>query len=346
MTTTTSPEPRLSRSDIDEAFASDQLIVHFQPQLSFETMDIIGVEAFVRWQHPKIGLLAPNLFINFMESQGRMHEVTDHVLAKALQAIEAARRLGLTWRVSVNVSLADLTGRNLPQALARAVKSADVSPGDLCIDVSEASLSMRYASDWPAVASTLSEVRRMGIGIALDGPGPRPFELRQIQPFVFSQVKIGGQAIIGFARTTVVTQRGLIPSRIAFCEERRIPITAIGMEDLRTLEALHHLGFERVQGNVIAPAMPLESLLSWYFNEFKAKAVKLEAALGLDRTEAEIEPEDTSDADDLEIPVTGSRKRLSMALFGGDGALGGLFQRGKTAAPRTEPKLKRRAELS
>lgn len=302
---------RLTRQDIDDAFRADQLVVFYQPQIDLDDGSIKGLEAFIRWRHPAFGLMAPNLFLNFMESQGRMGEVTSFVLDQALDALDALVAKGLDWPVSINVPVSPLLDARFISDLKAKIQAHNLGSGRIALDVPEGALSARYMSDWPQIAPALSHLRQFGVNLALDGPGPRPFELRQIRPFTFNQVKLGGQSIINFARSTLFTRRGLIPSRVRFCEDHDVIITAVGVENEETLVALQELGFNRAQGRFMASPMPLSELFTWYDADYPAFLTANDLLFPALRDEGEETYEEGFEEDEFEVDPTAKKKGIN-----------------------------------
>ena len=109
---------RLAPSDIDQAFERNEFRVVFQPKVDLATQQVTGAEAFIRWQHPTYGLLPPGLFLEFVESQGRMSQLTGLVFHESLKAAARWRSMGREWAVSVNVGPRDLVSEGFAAGLA------------------------------------------------------------------------------------------------------------------------------------------------------------------------------------------------------------------------------------
>src|SRR5450755_3300603 len=88
---------RLAPSDIDQAFERNEFRVVFQPKVDLATQQVTGAESFIRWQHPTYGLLPPGLFLEFIEAQGRMGELTGFVFHASLKAAARWRSTGRDW---------------------------------------------------------------------------------------------------------------------------------------------------------------------------------------------------------------------------------------------------------
>lgn len=255
---------RLTNREIDEAFASGQIGLAYQPKLAMGTGEVVGVECFARWRHPAFGTIPPALFLPVFARQGRNEELTRFVLASAIG--EAARWRGAAagWTVSVNVSPGELADGTLPVSLRLALTARDLDPARLVVDLPEAGL----ADDPARAAATVHALAEIGTGLALEC-APEPLldfsatgddGAPGLRMDAFGELKIGGTAMMRFASRIGTTGMGLMHDRLAFARRHGMATTAVGAESAHTLLSLRRLGFDRVQGNAAAPPMPGEAL--------------------------------------------------------------------------------------
>lgn len=255
---------RLTNREIDEAFASGQLHLAYQPKLEMASGRAIGVECFARWQHPAFGTIPPALFLPVFARQGRNEELTRFVLATAIREAATWRGARAQWTVSVNVSPDELADGTLPVSMRLALSAQDLAPQRLVVDLPERGL----AADPARAAATVHALSEIGTGLALDcspephldlGPaaGARPAGLDMT---AFQELKIGGTAMMRFASRIGPTGIGLVHDRLAFAARHGLMATAVGAETAETLLSLRRLGFTRIQGNAIGAAMPGEAL--------------------------------------------------------------------------------------
>ena len=119
---------RLAPSDIDQAFQRNEFRVVFQPKVDLASGEVTGAESFIRWQHPTYGLLPPGLFLDFIENQGRMNELTGLVFHEALKAAARWQQAGRDWAVSVNVGPRDLVSERFAEGLATLIAEYGLQP--------------------------------------------------------------------------------------------------------------------------------------------------------------------------------------------------------------------------
>lgn len=254
---------KLTNQDIDAAFEEGQFRLIYQPQISTKGAKVMAAEAYVRWFHPNFGPIPPGLFLGYVESQGRTRELTNYLLRQAVEAAANWRSSGLNWVGAVNVSVADLVDGTLPLTLEILLREHGLEGWHISLDVPESAIAASWDTQWDAVANTLRDIRKQQVGIALDCSGPESVPLDTIDPTLFTQLKVGGPAILQFAKSTRLLPFGFIQDRVRFAKENGLTSVAVGAEDAATLLALKQIGFDHVQGNAVCPPVPLAELSEW-----------------------------------------------------------------------------------
>ena len=123
--------------ELRDGLADDQLILHYQPKAEIATGTVRGVEALVRWAHPRRGLLMPTDFLPLADHSGLGRALTAFVLDRALDEIGERRRDGFDLSVAVNLGPADLLDLGLPSEVARMLEKRRFPPSCLRLEVSE-----------------------------------------------------------------------------------------------------------------------------------------------------------------------------------------------------------------
>ncbi|MFT3808301.1 MAG: EAL domain-containing protein [Micropepsaceae bacterium] len=249
----------LSRSDIERAFAQDEIAVVLQPQIEVSDGAVVAAEAFVRWNHPSFGTMTPQLFLPFIEAHGEGPRLLDAVMRRAVQAARAFTEAGRPWRVSVNLAASDLETGVAPDIVTAALRDSGVPARQIVLEAPEAALAEGDA----IVRMALKRLRDLGCRVALDSGASLPLEAAESWPELFSEIKIGGAAILRFAEIARKVDGGRIARRLAFAKKHGLAAVAVGVEQEKTLSALVKLGFGAVQGALIAKPQPLEALLAW-----------------------------------------------------------------------------------
>jgi EAL domain-containing protein (putative c-di-GMP-specific phosphodiesterase class I) len=250
---------QLSNADIDRAFEAGEFFVLYQPKIDIQTRTVVGTEAFVRWRHPVLGEIPPGMFLSYMERQGRMLEMTKHVLKSAALTAREWRASGHTPRIFVNFAGGDLRDTYLPDILDILMRTHEIDGAQLGMDIPESAILRAGEAGLP----TLTALRRRGIALALDcAAGGDPLTPSESLAR-FTEIKIGGEAIIRFSHHIRHIGFGMIQNRIAIAEGLGIPVTAVGVEDGAIVPKLLELGIRRVQGNHFCAPVTEARFVTW-----------------------------------------------------------------------------------
>lgn len=250
---------RLTQSDIDAAFEGNQFRLVYQPKVDLASQEVTGVEVFVRWQHPQMGVLPPGLFLDFMEAQERMADLTQWVLDESLKAAGQWRRQGHDWAVSINVAPVDLMREDFVNSVLAYASAHGVSRSGIVIEVPERAL----AQEPEAMLVALDELSESGVQVALDGGGIVPINLNSFESAPFHSIKVGGQAMLRLAERLGVNGAGAISARLRYARANGLEAVAVGAETEQTIHRLREVGFTAVQGIWIQRPLPLADLLQW-----------------------------------------------------------------------------------
>ena len=173
------------RTQLETAIENGELRVLFQPIISLESREIVGVEALVRWEHPKLGTLSPAEFIPIAEESALITVIGRWVLQEACAHAAAWNANGHTLYVSVNVSSRQLRETGFAAEIAAALESSGLEPGRLMLELTESVL-----IDEIAGKNLVDNVAPLGVGIAIDDFGTGYSSLAYLQRFPVNVVKI------------------------------------------------------------------------------------------------------------------------------------------------------------
>lgn len=152
-----------------------ELINYYQPKVDLASGRVVGVEALVRWMHPSDGMVMPDQFIGAAEEHQLIDDVTRTVLSMSLAQVKAWKRSLLTLPVAVNVSMDNLSSLSFPDFVAAQVASADLSPLDLTLEITES----RLMRDLRAPLEILTRLRLKGFRLSIDDFGTGHSSLAQ-----------------------------------------------------------------------------------------------------------------------------------------------------------------------
>ncbi len=237
--------------DLRHALEQGEFLLHYQPQFSGNGKRLTGVEALLRWQHPKRGLVSPSAFIPVLEELGLVVQVGDWVLT------EACRQLNI-WhhnkirvpKVSVNLSARQFSDGDLRQRIERILVESRIPAACLELELTESIL----MQDVGAALQTLTDLKNLGVCIAIDDFGTGYSSLNYLKQFPIDVLKIDRSFVDGLPHGE---QDGQIARAIiAMAHSLNMSVIAEGVETQEQLDFLRTYDCDEVQGYLLGRPMP------------------------------------------------------------------------------------------
>lgn len=237
--------------DLRLALDQEDLILHYQPLIEMKSGRIVGMEALVRWQHPKNGLVLPERFIHVAEETGLIIPLEKWVLRTACRQNKWWQDSGLAKiRVAVNISGRHFWQQDLVDTVAEILEETGLDPKYLELEITE-SIAIRNAE---RVSEVLQHLRNLGIQIALDDFGTGYSSLSYLRNLPLDSLKIDqsfirelGQGATGLAISQAV---------ISLARTLDLRVTAEGVEKPEQVAALANLQCDQIQGYLICRPQP------------------------------------------------------------------------------------------
>jgi diguanylate cyclase (GGDEF)-like protein len=238
--------------DLQRSLARGELDVVYQPIVDPRSGRAIACEALLRWNHPELGPIAPDVFIPIAEATGLISSIGSWVLTKA--CVEATH-----WspdiKVSVNLSPIQFRhGREIVDRVAAALAESGLPPSRLDLEITESV----FIDDNAATLGILKELRAMKIGISLDDFGTGFASLAYLNDFPFSKIKIDrkfSQKIDESPRTSAI-----VNGTAQIARELRMECIAEGVETEVQLERLRSFGINAIQGYLFSRPLTARQL--------------------------------------------------------------------------------------
>ncbi|MCE0535389.1 EAL domain-containing protein [Kineosporia rhizophila] len=249
--------------ELRRAISTGQLVVHYQPQLhagrpvAGRAGQLAGVEALVRWQHPRLGLLLPADFLPLAESHGLMDAITHQVLAQAVAQQAQWRATGRDIRVSVNLSAGTLLDASLPRTVDQLLAQHRVPATSLVLEVTETAL-LREPDRSLLVVEAL---RAMGAQVSIDDFGTGYSSLTQLRQLPVSELKLDRSFTVDLL--TDPRAAAIVANTIALAHDLRLRVVAEGVEDEPTLAALSDLTCDETQGYLHTQPLSAQAFDGW-----------------------------------------------------------------------------------
>jgi EAL domain-containing protein (putative c-di-GMP-specific phosphodiesterase class I) len=242
--------------DLQRAIEHSEFKLLYQPTVHLRTGQIVGVEALVRWLHPRRGLLSPAQFIPLAEESGVILHLGRWVLQTACeQAAEWRKRFAADppLAISVNVSVRQIQQQEFVQEVAAALSSSGLQPDALILEVTESVM----MQDARATVGVLSQLKALGVRLAIDDFGTGYSSLSYLSQFPFDILKIDRSFIRGEPNSG---QQELTRAIIDLGKNLQLQTVAEGIERSEQLTRLRSMDCELGQGFLFAEPLETEAV--------------------------------------------------------------------------------------
>ena len=244
-------------ADLRRALDGDELLLHYQPQVNLRDRSYLGVEALVRWQHPELGLLPPDRFIDIAERGGLIHELGRWVLHRALDDAAAWREAGRDpVRVAVNISATQWGSPTFVRTVLDALHARGLPAEVLDLELTE-TVAVQSQSVTRASLQRLSEA---GVSVSLDDFGIGQSSLAAVADFFPDRIKIDRSFIARLVDDP--RERELVTAMIRMADSLGCLTLAEGIEHDRQLSLLREMGCREGQGYLFDHPMPADEVRS------------------------------------------------------------------------------------
>ena len=243
-------EHRWIAADLPLAIEREELVPYFQPQMNLQTGEIIGVEALVRWPHPKRGLVHPPDFLGVAAELALCDEIDRIMLKKGLAAVDRLAAMGLQLpSLSVNTSQARLLDPRLISDIGCLWTNPHCS---LSLELLE-TIDFENCCDHIQLRHNLERLRSIGVRIETDDFGSARASITSLLQVSPHRLKIDQRLIKDMIAN--LDKRSIVRAILDLAQSLKIECLAEGVEDHVVMDMLHNMGCLQAQGHAIAPAM-------------------------------------------------------------------------------------------
>ena len=252
-------------SDLDRAITRGEFYLVYQPKINLERMEITGVEALLRWNHPEKGLIPPLDFIHILEKSGKIQAVGAWVLQQACLQVAEWNKHQHNLCLSVNVSSKQLENPQFIPVIERSLAEAGLEASNLELDIAESAISELSEK----AVDRIRQVRNLGVGISLDDFGSGYSSLNYIKRLTVNSLKIDSEYISACEKNpeSIV----IVDSMIKLADGLHLNIIAEGIETEYQLNLLKSYGCQEGQGYYFAKPLTVDEL----DNKLKALSKKV-----------------------------------------------------------------------
>jgi len=250
-------ELQILDGDLREGLKRDELLLHFQPQVMLGETQLCGVEALVRWNHPRFGILPPNHFVPMAEQRGFINELTRKVLDMALAQLKAWDLAGLKVpRVAVNVSPVEIRA-NFAEMIESALYRHNIAPDRLELEITESTLT----SDGIETMHLLTRLKQLGVGIAVDDFGVGYSSLAQLHRLPIDCLKIDRSFVQDIESSAC--DLAIVQAVVTMAEALGLRTVVEGVETEGQVAALKKVGCKCAQGFFLSRPLPAQEVERW-----------------------------------------------------------------------------------
>ncbi|MBR3275954.1 MAG: EAL domain-containing protein [Eubacterium sp.] len=249
--------------DFYTAIREKQFKIHYQPKFDIRPAEPIlnSAEALVRWQHPKLGMISPGVFIPLFEDNGLIRELDCYVWQGAAAQIRRWKEtLGRVIPVSVNVSRIDLYDPKLLDTLEGIAENENLMGGELLLEITESA----YTEDSEQIIRVVSALRERGFFVEMDDFGTGYSSLNMITTLPIDALKLDMQMIRTAFKDGKDTR--LLEAVIGLAQSLGLPTIAEGVETAEQMFTLKAMGCDIVQGYYFSKPLPAEEFESYVRN--------------------------------------------------------------------------------
>jgi diguanylate cyclase (GGDEF)-like protein len=246
-----------------------ELDLMYQPFVDLATGRVLGVEALARWNHPDLGLVYPNRFVPVAEETDLIIPMGEWVLHEACRQLKEWHDDGMPEiTVSVNISSRQLSRGNLVESVDAALKTANLEPRFLEIELTEGTL----GDDTELARRTLERLRELGVNVSIDDFGTGYSSLSYLQHFPIDKLKIDKS----FVKDVNDDQTSALPAAIiGLARSLDLDVIAEGVETTQQMRLLAELGCYKMQGFLFSRPLRPEDVAAFVTAAFQPQAASL-----------------------------------------------------------------------
>jgi EAL domain-containing protein (putative c-di-GMP-specific phosphodiesterase class I) len=244
-------------TDLYDAIHKDQLELYFQPKIDLRTNRTIGVEALVRWNHPKRGFLPPDEFIPMAEQTGLIQPLTRWILEAALRQCAQWHEEGLLINVAVNLSARSLEDTQILEMVSSALTKSGVAPHWLALELTESAV----MANPDRAMEMLTKLHYRGVRISVDDFGTGYSSLAYLKKLPVSDIKIDKSFVMDMHKDG--SDEVIVHSTIDLAHNMGLSVIAEGVENKTVCDRLLALGCDIAQGYYMCKPLPAKELNRW-----------------------------------------------------------------------------------
>lgn len=252
-----SPRRLMLLGELRSAINNNDMQLYYQPKISLETSRVTGLEALVRWHHPKHGYIYPDEFIPLAERSGLIKPLSMWVLRQAPKQWAEWYKDGIDVAIAVNLSVRDLFDVQIPEKLGQILDEHHMPPERLVLEITESAM-MEDPDQSKSILITLSQ---MGIKLAIDDFGTGYSSLAYLKNLPVDEIKIDKSFVMDMDNDQ--DDATIVRSTINLGHTLGLSVVAEGVENTAILDMLKDLQCDYAQGYYMSRPKSAEDIKTW-----------------------------------------------------------------------------------
>lgn len=244
-------------TELCQAIEHNQFVLHYQPKIDGKTAQIVGIEALIRWNHPKRGLLYPIDFIPIAEETGIIKHIDEWVLNTACTQLKKWIQDGIkNLRLAVNLSAWQFKDQHLVDIVTKVIKDTGIEPSYLELEITE-TVALENLS---FTQNTLAKLMDMGVSISIDDFGTGYSSLNYLKHFPISFLKIDKSFVADIINDK--NTYSIVKAVIDVAHALQLKVIAEGVENQEQLELLQNMDCDEIQGYHVSKPLNVDDIKS------------------------------------------------------------------------------------
>ena len=244
--------------DLRGALENQEFVLHYQPQIKNVTGELIGFEALIRWEHPKLGQIPPGKFIKLAEETGLITQIGEWVIDEAVSQNKKWQDAGMApVKISINLSTQQFLTRNLISYMEDVLKRTGIDPAFVVVEITE-----YMAMEYEYSIQVLEQLKALGIGISIDDFGTGYSSFNYLKNFPIDYIKIDKS----FVHEMMHNEKDavIVKAIISLANNLHKEVIAEGVETKEQLEFLKLNHCDISQGYYFSKALPADEIEKIY----------------------------------------------------------------------------------
>ena len=249
---------RVNEESITAALENKEFLVFYQPKVAIKTRKLMGVEALIRWQKPKLGMIYPDEFIPIAEQSGLIIPLTYWVIKEVFRQYKVWKKAGIHMKYAINLTPSLLTDTLFPGEACKLANEYEVNTSDICFEITETAAMKQVDT----ALEILTRFRLSGFALSIDDFGTGYSSLLELQRLPFNEMKVDKSFVIDIAYNTA--NHLITRSIIDLGHNMNMSLVAEGVETSDAWAVLEKLDCDIAQGYLTAKPLSVKDFEEWY----------------------------------------------------------------------------------